>query len=413
MHDKQPHVKHNLKMFFLDGLTFMPSLALISISAIIPFFLEQLGASTLQIAMVVIIPMICMLLTQPLFGFIASRSKVLNRAFGKILILQRTLFLIFVLTIPVFSDHNNMLIIAFIVSWIIFNIFVGSYTIFHTPLVLNLLPPEKRGFIRSIGHALGSLMGVGMSNLIPIILLNILFPYNFMTIFFIGSIFLIANAVVFLLMKQGDNITPTEPMSLKQYTKQMPSTLRESPAFRTMIVTGLLLAIANAMLPYYTLYAIREFSATESHIALLTGLAILATAVGQVSFGFLVDRYGPRFTAALVALFITIAGAVAFTTNTLTFLFVAWIFANLGMSGFFLSFNLLFGVICPPQKLLLYVGVNTMISSAVSTIFILLISPILDNMGFSPLFALIFTCGTLSLLVNIFILKKRIDKTDF
>jgi len=393
-------------------MTFMPSIALISITAVIPFFLEQLGATTFQIAIAVTLPMICMLVTQPFFGFIASRSVFMSKTFCKILLLQRILFLLYVLTIPIFSANNFILIYSFLVSWTVFNIFVGSYAVFHTPLVLKLLPPSKRGFIRSIGFAIGSFIGVGMSALIPIILRNFIFPYDFMVVFLLGAFFLIANAIVFTLMKQDDHIEPNKPMGLKEYTLQMPATLRKNAAFRAMIVVGLTLAVANALLPYYTLYAIREFSATEWHLALLTGSAIFSAAIGNVSFGFLVDRYGPRFTIALVACLIATAGIVALVSNSLNFLFVAWILANIGNSGFMMSLSLLLGIVSPPNKLPLYVGVHTTVSSAFSTVFILVLSPILDYIGFIPLFSLVLLCGLLSLFVNLLILKKRIDAHD-
>jgi len=399
-------------MFFIDGMTFMPSMALISITAVIPFFLEQLGATTFQIAIAVTLPMICMLVTQPFFGFIASRSVFMSKTFGKILLLQRIIFLIYILTIPIFSANNFILIYAFLISWTIFNIFVGSYSVFHTPLVLKLLPPNKRGFVRSIGFAIGSFIGVGMSALIPIILRNFIFPYDYMVVFLLGAFFLILNAIVFLQMKQSDDIKPNKPMGLKEYTIQMPVTLRKNAAFRAMIVTGLTLAVANALLPYYTLYAIREFSATEWHLAILTGSAIFSVAIGNVSFGFLVDRYGPRFTMALVACLIATAGIVALTTNSLIFLFVAWVLANAGSSGFMISLSLLLGIVSPPNKLPLYVGVHTTISSAFSAAFILVLSPVLDRIGFAPLFLLVLSCGLLSLFVNLLVLKKRIDAHD-
>ena len=412
MHDGQRVLKYNLRLFFVDGATFMPSLALISITAVIPFFLEQLDATTFQIALAVTLPMICMLLTQPLFGFIASRSLFMSKTFGKILLLQRAIFLLYILTIPLFSGHNTVLVNTFLISWAVFNVFVGSYAVFHTPIVLKLLPPNKRGFIRSIGFAVGSFIGVGMSALIPVMLLNFLFPYNFMAVFLLGFFFLLANAIVFLLMRQAEDIAPNEPMSLKQYTLEMPKTLRKNPAFRAMLVAGLALAVANSVLPYYTLYAIREFYATEAHIALLTGLAIFSTAIGNMGFGFLVDRYGPRFTMALVACFTAMAGIVALTTNTLGFLLVAWVLANIGNSGFMMSLSLLFGIVSPSNKLPLYVGVHTTISSAFSAVVILALSPILDNIGFIPLFALVLACGLLSLFVNLFLLRKRIDEHD-
>ena len=408
MYGSQKDIRHNLKMFVIDGISFMPSMAFISITAVIPFFLYQLGASTFQIALATALTMICGFLSQPLFGMIASHSTVMNRTFGKILLLQRLIFLLFVLLIPVFSSEHALLVILFLIFWAIFNIFAGSYAIFHTPLVIKLLPPEQRGAIRGIGHAIGSFIGVGMTALIPLILLRFAFPYNFMVVFACGLFFLLVNALIFFFMRQSKEAVPNEPMGMSQYIKQMPAAIRESPSFRAMILTCLFLAIANALLPYYTLYAIHAFSATEAHIATLTGLAILFGALAHVGFGYIADRHGPRIVAVLVACFMIAAGVIALLTNSLHFLFVAWVLANISNSGFPLIVTLLLGEVSPATKLPLYVGVHTTISMALSTVVVLLLAPALEHIGFMPLFVLVLVCGMLSLLANLFVLKRRL-----
>jgi len=113
----EKNIRHNLRLFFIDGIVFMPAMTLISITTVIPYFLEQLGASTLQIAMAASMAMVCTFITQPLFGSLASRARELRRTFGKILLTQRTIFLVFVLCIPLFSANPPMLTWMFLAFW--------------------------------------------------------------------------------------------------------------------------------------------------------------------------------------------------------------------------------------------------------------------------------------------------------
>jgi len=407
MYGSQENIRHNLRMFFIDGMSFMPSMALISVSAVIPYFLDQLDASTFHIALATSMPLICVLLTQPFFGQIASRAKVMNKTFSKILIIQRLSLLVFILLMPVFSGYNAALVNAFLIFWCIFNIFVGSYGVFFTPLVIRLLPPDKRGGFRGIGMAIGSFLGVGMSALIPVILGNIAFPYNYMTIFSLGLFFLLVNACIFYFMRQSDDFEPNEPMSMTQYIKKMPSTIKENAVFRAMILTGIFLAVPNAILPYYTLYAIRGFFATETHIAILTGLAIMSGAIAYIVFGYIIDRRGSRIVAAISACLLVTAGVLIITTNSLYILFAAWVLANMCNTGTMVSISLIFGEVAPPTKLPLYVGVYMTISMALSAGVVLLLAPVLERFGFAPIFATVLLCGLLSLTINIFVLRKR------
>ena len=247
-----------------------------------------------------------------------------------------------------------------------------------------------------------------MSALIPVILLRFVFPYNFTVIFALGLFFLLINASIFFFMRQSKDAAPNEPMGLSQFIRQMPASIRENPAFRAMILTCLFLAVANAGLPYYTLYAIRVFSATETHIALLAGLAILTGAIALVGFGYISDRYGPRVVAVIAAGLTVAAGTLALTTSSLNALFAVWVLANMANSAFPLVVTLMLGEVSPSGKIPLYVGVHTTISMAVSTGMVLLLAPALERVGFIPLFLLVLLCGAGSLLANVFILKKRL-----
>jgi MFS family permease len=174
-----------------------------------------------------------------------------------------------------------------------------------------------------------------------------------------------------------------------------------------MIVTVIFLAIAHSILPYYTLYAIRVFSATEAHIALFAGLAILSGAIANISFGVIVDRYGPRVVAVIGACLVILAGTLALTTNSLNILFAIWLIANISNISFVSAVSLLLGEISPTAKLPLYVSVYTTISTALSAVIVLVLAPILENFGFMPLFVIVLVCGVCSLSLNVFVLSKR------
>jgi len=297
----------------------------------------------------------------------------------------------------------------------VFNIFVGSYSVFFTPLLLKLLPPEKRGAMRGIGAAIGSLLGVGMAALIPVIINRIIFPYNFVVIFAAGSVFLLADAILFFLMREHKDVEPRIPLSIIQYIKGIPSSVRDDALFRNMIIMCTFLVIANALIPYYTIYAIREFSATEAHIATLTALAVLSGAFGHVVFGVIVDRWGPVPTSIIAACLVITAGVLALFTstafgNTIYFLYAAWVFANLGNICYMMTATLLLDKVTSSGKIPLYVGVLMTISMALSSAVLLLLAPALENIGFALLFVVVLICGLASLAVNLLVFMKHLAK---
>ena len=408
LYGSERNIKHNLFLFFIDGIAFTPAMTLISITTVIPYFLTHLGASNFQIALAISIPLICNFVGQPFFGFVATHSRVMNKTFGNILLLQRLIFLGFVLCIPLFARTGTIFVWIFLFCWSVFNFFVGSYGVFYTPLMLNLLPPDKRGVIRGMGDAVGSGLGLAVAALIPLLLGRFAFPVNYTLIFSFGSLFLIMDAIIFYFMRQHEHVTPNLPMSIVQYLREMPFSIRTNVPFRAFILTSMFLVAANSLLPYYTLYAIRVFKATESHIAIFAGLAVISNAVGYIVFGAITDRRGPNKTMILAAIFVLLAGAIALSTKSLGMLFVAWALANIGNTGYSLTSSILLGAVSPLTKLPLYVGVQTTISLALSSAVLLLLAPIMESIGYVLLFATVFACGLFSLLINLFILQKQL-----
>jgi MFS family permease len=410
LYGSEKNVRRNLLLFFIDGISFMPSMTLISITTVIPFFLEYLGASTFQIAMAASIALICTIIAQPLFGSMSSRTKKLHRTFGKILFTQRIGFFLFILSIPLFAGNPGRLIWIFLFFWGVFNLFVGSYGVFFVPLVLKLLPPDKRGTLRGIGFAIGSGLGLLMAALIPVILNRADFPYNFMVIFMLGCVFLFLNAAGFLLMKEHDDITPREPMSVTAYIKGIVPAVSKDAPFRSMLAMSMFLVVANSLLAFYTLYAMRELNATEYHVATLAALAVAANAVGFVVFGLIIDRFGPAKNAVIAALLLIAAGGIALAGSTLVFLYAAWIFANMANSAYGSVASLLIGEVAPSNKLPLYAGALNIVSLALSSVVLLVLAPAVENIGFGLIFIVVLGCGAASLVINIFVFNKHLTK---
>jgi len=265
-----------------------------------------------------------------------------------------------------------------------------------------------RGGIRGIGFAVGSCLGLGAASAIQFILSRVAFPYNYTLIFVIGLLFLYVDASLFLFMRTQPDTEPDRSAGVIKYLAEMPSSIKENAPFRAMVMTCMFLVVANSLLSYYTLYAIRVFSASESHIAILAGLAVAASAIGYITFGAVADRKGPKTTSLIAACFVMSAGLTALAAKSLYFLYAAWIFANLANSCYAMTASLMLGEVCPPAKLPLFVGVHTAVSLALSSAILLTLAPVLENAGFAALFVTVFICGSASFLLNIFVLRKRL-----
>jgi len=137
----------------------------------------------------------------------------------------------------------------------------------------------------------------------------------------------------------------------------------------------------------------------------------LSSAVAQILIGYIVDRYGPRISAVIVACFTVAAGIMTLNANSFSLLLIGWAFANMGYGGYNIAITLMLGEISPLEKIPLYVGVHTTISVTISAVIVLLLAPVLEGIGFTPLFIIVLSCGLLSLLINVLVLKKRLNES--
>jgi MFS family permease len=404
------NIKRNIIIFFFDGATFMPSLALLSITTVFPFFLERLQASTFEFAVATSVASVFMLIGQPVFGSIVSRTKSMTKTFAKILFAQRLIFLLFPLSMPFLASNYSLMIWMFILFWAIFNFFSGSWVVFFIPILFKLLPPNKRAGLRGVGQALGNIIALVMAGLIPIIINQIIFPYNFMVIFILGSAFLLLNATCFWLMKEHKDVELRVPMKLKEYLKEIPLCLKSDVAFRAMIISCIFMALANAFIPFYTLYGIRVFNIDAYQIGILTILGIVSAIAVNLVFGFIIDRFGTVKLSPLIGVFIMLAGIIALAARNVIFFYLAWVFANIGNWCYMKVANLMLGDISPPGRSHIYVGVLFITTMTISSLGVLGIAPLMEATGFSILFVIITFCGCLGLFYNLFVFQKRLKR---
>lgn len=403
-------VKRNVLLFVLDGVTFQPSTALISMTTVIPLFFEQLRASTLEFAVATAAVSVGMFVSQPVFVSLCSRVRRMGKSFAWILFAQRAMFLAFVVSMPLLAGNPSAMTWAFLASWAVFSLMAGSGTVFNVPLVLKLLPPNRRAGMRGVGIAIGSIISLGMAALIPVVIERISYPQDFMVLFGIGLLFLFANAAGFWLMDESEDVEPRHPLRVAEYMKAISVTLIGDPVFRAMVGSSVALVVANSLIPFYTLHAIRDLSASEGQVSLLAGLAIITGVAVSLGFGFLIDRRGPVTLSPVAAVAVTAAGIVGLVANSFPTLVVAWVLANLGNACYMQTVMLMLGDVSPKGKAPLYVGILFSISMLLSSVAVLGLAPVLERLGFTALFVVVSVCGAVGWYLNVRVFQPRLAR---
>lgn len=398
-------LNRNYILLFLDKVAFINAMAFISINAVIPYFLNQLGANTFLISLATILASLAVLITQPIFSKLAMRLPYKTKAFFKILMIQRFIFLIFVVFIPFIATKSpKVMIIMFLLAWGSFNIFVGSYGPFFTSILQKLISSELRGRLSGFGLAVGSVIAVGSSALIGILLNNFTYPYNYTIIFAIGILILFADAFLFHFMEveAPDKLT-NKDFGYLQYFKEIPRVMKKNRKYSAIVAGACLFVTANISLTYYSLYAIRSFHAGATEIAVFSAITMIINVIANIALGIVADKFGHKLVLQYSAISGIAAGIIIIATSGIFSVYAAFALSSLCSCGYQLSCSMLIIEEVPKDELPVYISINSIVSLILSTFVMLVSSLIIDRISFTPVFVVTFLAS-----IGAYVIFKRL-----
>ncbi len=386
--------KRNYILMFLDPILFVNAMAFISVYAVIPNFLNDMGASTFQISLAGALVSIGSFISQPIFAQLAMRSPVKTITFSKLLFIQRIMFMVYVLLIPLLvSQYPGISIVLFLVCWGIFNFFVGCYSPFYMSVLSKVISENQRGRLQGFSAAIGNVLALGSAYLVGVLLKNVAFPYNYVWIFGIGTSILLLNSWIFASVKEKPEPVEKKPIQYFKYIKEIPHALKANKRYAVCVLGNSFIVISNIALSFYSLAALRLYEAGPEQIALFTGIGVMASVIGFSIFGIVGDRFGHDYVLMLSAVCSVMAAAAILSINGLIGVYLAFALSSLSTGGYTISCGVNIVNISPRGQVPLYISMNNMITLVASSIITILAGLVIDTFSFAPLFAFTGICG--------------------
>ncbi len=390
----------NYILMFWDPISFVAAMAFISINAVIPNFLNELGASAFQISLASALCSIGPFLAQPIFAQAAMGTPLKSRAFSRLLFTQRFLFLAYSISIPLIYKHlPGSSVMIFLFVWGIFNIFVGSYSPFYMSVLAKVIPGNQRGRLQGYATAAGNIVALGSAFLVGVFLKMFSFPYSYAWIFGTGAFFLILNAWGFALIKENPDQTEKKAINYFKYIREIPHALKTNKTYATAVLGNSFHVIANVALSFYSLNAIRNFEIGAEQIALFAGIGVLVNIFGSAIFGVIGDKIGHRHVLMITAALSIIAPVLVLSIHSLTVIYISFALSSLAAGGYSLSSGVNIINHSPETQVPLYVSMNTMITFIASSVVTLVAGAMIDIFSFTPLFVVTAVSGLISLLI--------------
>ena len=392
--------QRNYLLILADPILFISAMAFISLNVVVPNFLNNLGASAFQISFASALCSIGPFISQPIFAQYAMGLSLKSNPFSKILLTQRFMFLAYVITIPLINQYiSHLSIPVFLVFWGAYNVFVGAYSPFYMSVLSKVIPGNQRGRIQGFAGALGNLLGLGSAFIVGLLLRRIPFPLNYTWILGIGTVILIADAGIFLLIEEKPDKAEKQEINYFKYLREIPHALKGHKEYSSAVLGNCFLVISNVALSFYTLAAIRNFNSGPEQIALFTGIGILVNVFGNLVFGIMGDRIGHRYVLLTNALLSVLASVTVLSFHSIYAVYIGFALSSLSAGGYNISYGVNIINHSPKGTVPLFISINIMITLVAASLVTLIAGAVIDLFSFTPLFIFTGICGVISMLI--------------
>jgi len=263
---------------------------------------------------------------------------------------------------------------------------VGTYGPFYFSILDKILPFEERGRVVGRGSALGNLIAIFMTLLLNFYISRISFPYNFFLIFLTGTFILLLDALFFYFMEEKEGDIFEDSLSFSQFMKRAFSILKINPVFRKVVVSLLFLGLSLTTLPYFIVYADKNFGALNNIVTVFNFGYILSSVLGSFILGELTKNLGYKKVLSLGMVLGLVGFIVVFVFRNLIGTILGSILVNLTFVSNILTSGFIITGVSPKEDLPVYLAVNNTIVMAFSSLMHLFNGAIIKYLGFYVLF---------------------------
>jgi len=322
---------HNLLMHFGDGSMYAFALSFISVTTILPVFIQRMGGNAIAIGAVPVLWNLGTSFPQLFLGQQKSNEKFVKPAILWYSVIYRSSFLAVGIFVFFFLEYIN---ISFSVPLVLF--FILLITVLGSipgPRWVNLFskttPIKLRGRLLAIRQLTGSLLGILAGSITIVILSSIGFPKNFAVLFFLCFVFMFASFYFLKGVNEPEEILSEEltVAKIRKY-ERIKIAIKENKNFKNYLIADGLLLIGLTASAFYAVYAIERFQLSTSYAGSFTIIFMASTVLGNVIFGFLADIFGHKINLMIMAATLLLASLSAIISiNPLTFGSVFFFFA--------------------------------------------------------------------------------------
>ena len=277
--------------------------------------------------------------------------------------------------------------VLFLVTYAWFNVGAGLIATAWQDLLARCFPVDRRGRFFGTSMFVGTSLGALGAAISAWLLKTFPFPTNFIYIFAIAAAGIIISWIFLALTREPVQPIEAPRTTTRQFWAKLPDILRDDHNFRRFLIARSMLAMGGMGTGFVTIAAVQRWGVSDSTVGVYTGVLLLGQTVGNLTFGFLADRFGHKLSLELGALVSFCAFLLAWLSPSADWYYVVFAFMGVAIGAMIVSGILVIMEFSEPGRRPTYAG---MANSSIGFVGIAapLIGAWLAQMSYSWLFAL-------------------------
>jgi MFS family permease len=328
------HFRHNFLVNAGESVAWLFGDGFHSVATIIPAFAATLTDSPIVIGLIPALIHAGWFLPQVMMAPYVERLPRRLPLVRQLGVMERLPFLGMALAVFWMSRlPENAAITIFLILIIWRGISNGLMALPWQELVATVIPISHRGRFFGYTYFVGQFLGVGGAALATWILQSQSYPLNYVLIFGIGFLATVVSWILLSLTREPASDSPAtrqRPVSFNRQIAQMQQLLGEDHNFRAFLFSRGLSYIGNMAFGFVTVYGLERFHLPDAQVGVFTSIYFASSALGNILWGILGDRYGHKPVLIIAGLF-WITGLVMLLYVSSAFWFSA-IFVFMGLS---------------------------------------------------------------------------------
>ncbi len=381
--------KHNLLVNVFDGTFFWFGASFMAARTILPLFISYLTDSTLAIGILSTIVSTGWLLPQLFTSNWVQKlpvKKVGPVKWGFFTERLPVFLLAPAAWLSLYSPTAALVVFLVLVAWHVVG--AGVVAVAWQDMLAKIFSTERRGRFFGTANFLGNGTGILGASAAAWVLVEFDFPYNFMICFGAAGLFILISWFFLAMTREPAQPVSSVNVSNKNYFKSLPKIIKENKNYRRYLISQVVTAFGTMSLGFYTIYAIRQFHATDAQVSLFTTSLLIGQALSNLVFGWLADKKGHKLVLEIATLASALAIGTAFLAPSEEFFFAVFALQGISNAGFIISGIMIVFEFCTPEVRPTYIGLSNSIIGIFSGVSPLVGGFLANDLGFPWLFGI-------------------------